>query len=79
MDGQVSRILEGQVLDEFDMVQLKRVLEVIAETSSMEKTGRQLFAVTRASKNSFNDSDRVKKFLARWNLDYKSVKGSLLA
>ncbi len=76
--AKVAPQLEGS-LDEFDRAQLETVLQVLAETDSMAEAGRRLFAVSRAEKDNPNDSDRVRKFLARWNLDYKTLKRQLSA
>lgn len=65
-------------MDEFDRVQLECVLEAIAQTDSMAEAGRRLFAVSRTQKDNPNDSDRVRKFLFKWGLDYKALKRQLL-
>lgn len=64
-------------VDQFDRVQLDEVLAVVARTDSMAEAGRVLFAASRQTKDNPNDSDRVRKFLARWSLDYKTVKRQL--
>lgn len=66
-------------IDRIERVQLLEVLQVISETRSMAEAGRTLFAVSRASKSSSNDSDRIRKFLARYNLTYAEVKAVLSA
>lgn len=62
-----------QVQDEFDRCQLQRVIEVCRECPSLAEAGRRLFAVTRLQKASTNDSDRLKKYLARFGLDWELV------
>ena len=42
----------------------------------MAEAGRKLFAASRARRAVTNDSDRVKKYLARFGLDWKLVTGA---
>ena len=55
-------------IDEFDQIQLRGVLQVCENAKSMADAGRQLFAASRQQRNTTNDSDRVKKYLARFGL-----------
>lgn len=73
----VDALLAERSLDRFEHVQLADVLQVVAETNSMAEAGRMLFAESRAVKANPNDSDRVRKFLARFDLDYVEVKKAL--
>ncbi|MFK3647221.1 RNA repair transcriptional activator RtcR [Lysobacter enzymogenes] len=63
-------------LDRFDRVQLDDVLSVCRRSKSLSQAGRELFAVSRASKASSNDADRLRKYLARFGLDWERVRGS---
>ena len=74
----VEALLSERELDRFDRVQLADVLSVIAQTTSMADAGRVLFAQSRAAKTNPNDSDRVRKFLARYELDYASTRQALV-
>ncbi len=56
-------------LDPFDAVQLAHVLQVVRQTDSLAAAGRRLFAVSRRDKARPNDTDRVRKYLARHGLD----------
>jgi transcriptional regulatory protein RtcR len=62
-------------IDPFDRVQLAEVLRVCVSASSLSDAGRRLFAVFRARKASPNDADRLRKYLARFGLEWKSVQG----
>jgi len=62
-------------LDRFDRVQLAEVIRVCRATSSISAAGRELFAASRARKTSSNDADRLKKYLDRFGLDWKSASG----
>ncbi|WP_394539864.1 RNA repair transcriptional activator RtcR [Lysobacter enzymogenes] len=61
-------------LDRFDRVQLDDVLGVCRRSKSLSQAGRELFAVSRASKVSSNDADRLRKYLARFGLDWERVR-----
>jgi len=78
-DTRFDAVIAGRVMDRFDRAQLDEVLQVIADTGSMAEAGRVLYAVSRAAKANPNDSDRVRKFLARFDLDYTQVKQAISA
>jgi len=60
-------------LDLFDRLQLERVLEVCKECRSLSEAGRKLFHASRSKKTTSNDADRLRKYLARFNLDWSQV------
>lgn len=60
-------------LDEFDRIQLEGVLRVCRRHATMAEAGRQLFAVSRLERSSVNDSDRLKKYLARFGLNWETA------
>ncbi len=57
-------------IDEFDRVQLAAVIRVCRESASLSAAGRRLFAASRAAKESRNDADRLRKYLAKFGLDW---------
>lgn len=61
-------------LDRFDRVQLEDVLAVCRRARSLSHAGRELFAVSRTQRSSTNDADRLRKYLARFELDWESIK-----
>ena len=63
-------------IDLFDLVQLEEVLRVCAHSKTMSAAGRALFAASREKKASSNDTDRVRKYLARFDLTFKDVGGT---
>ena len=67
-----------QAIDLFDRVQLAEVVRVCRQSRSMSDAGRALFAASRLRKGSSNDSDRLKKYLARFGLDWARVQSSAL-
>ena len=61
-------------LDRFDRVQLEEVVRVCAQAKSLSDAGRMLFAVSRAQRSSTNDADRLRKYLARFDLDWERAR-----
>lgn len=70
----LAKVLPGQAVDAFDAAQLAQVLAVIRDSRNQADAGRQLFAVSRGQRTSTNDSDRLRKYLVKWGLDYATVK-----
>lgn len=64
-------------LDLFDQVQLEEVLRVCRDAASLSAAGRALFAASRLEKASANDADRLRKYLARFGLDWEAVKAPM--
>ncbi|MES2295778.1 MAG: RNA repair transcriptional activator RtcR [Pseudomonadota bacterium] len=60
-------------LDLFDALQLTNVLAVCRDAKSLSDAGRKLFAVSRDAKAKPNDADRLKKYLARFGLQWDQV------
>ncbi|AOY96401.1 transcriptional regulator [Cupriavidus sp. USMAA2-4] len=78
MDGEqglVDTVLGAQAgeLDLFDRVQLEQVLEVCRSSASLSEAGRVLFAVSRQSKKQANDADRLRKYLARFGIEWEQI------
>lgn len=61
-------------IDPFDRVQLAHVVVVCRRSKSLSDAGRELFAVSRAKRAIANDADRLKKYLARFNLDFAGCR-----
>lgn len=62
-------------LDAFDRVQLAAVIRACRQSSSLSAAGRNLFAASRSGKTSQNDADRLRKYLARFGLDWAGIGG----
>lgn len=58
-------------IDDFDKIQLLGVIQVCQNSKTMAEAGRRLFAVSREQRSTTNDSDRVKKYLARFGLSWE--------
>jgi transcriptional regulatory protein RtcR len=61
-------------LDHFDRVQLAEVVKVCRRASNLAEAGRLLYSTSRNRKKTANDSDRVRKYLARFGIDWNEVK-----
>ncbi len=61
-------------IDPFDLAQLDYVLSICRESKTLSDAGRKLFAISRESKAKANDADRLKKYLARFELSWDDVK-----
>ena len=75
-----SRVLSAGTLaslDRFDRVQLEDVLSVCRISSSLSAAGRVLFDRSRERKKVANDADRLRKYLARYDLEWVELKERL--
>lgn len=61
-------------LDLFDQAQLKEVLQVCSESSTMAEAGRRLFAISRTKLKAPNDSDRIRKYLSKFGLQWNKLQ-----
>ncbi len=60
-------------IDRFDLVQLAEVIRCCRSSASLSAAGRSLFAASRAKRATTNDADRLRKYLARFGLDWAAV------
>ncbi len=67
---------KADALDRFDRVQLADVVAVCRASPSLSAAGRTLFARSLASRTTKNDADRLRKYLARFDLDFESIHAS---
>jgi len=68
-DDGLGDLLGGEI-DPFDRVQLAHVVEVCRNSKTLSEAGRTLFAESRKKKENPNDSDRVRKYLAKFGLGF---------
>lgn len=59
-----------ETVDEFDRIQLAGVLRVCRQSRSLADAGRRLFAHSRQGKATTNDTDRLRKYLAKYGLSW---------
>src|SRR6185436_5048531 len=65
-------------LDLFDQLQLASVLQVCREARTLSEAGRALFTASRGRKTTVNDADRLRKYLARFGLEWNQVHGRMM-
>lgn len=67
---------ELEKIDRFDQVQLAEVIAVCRRARSLSDAGRMLFAASRERKETPNDADRLRKYLARFGLDWQKLRAA---
>lgn len=60
-------------IDPFDRVQLAETVRVCRASRSLSEAGRSLFSASRARRSTANDADRLRKYLARFDLDWAKI------
>lgn len=60
-------------LDRFDKVQLAEVINVCRQSRTLSEAGRCLFNVSRTRRQKANDADRLRKYLARFDLCWADI------
>ena len=71
-----DHLADPEAFDEFDRAQLAAVIRACRTSPSLSAAGRRLFAASRQEKASQNDADRLRKYLARFQLDWAAVQDS---
>lgn len=61
-------------IDLFDKVQLAFVIQICRECHTLSDAGRKLYGATREKRKVQNDADRLRKYLARFDLDWEACK-----
>lgn len=75
-DGLATLLGADQIaeIDPFDRIQLAYVVAVCRESPSLSEAGRRLFAASRERRASTNDADRLRKYLARFGLEFAAMR-----
>ncbi|HMO76523.1 MAG TPA: RNA repair transcriptional activator RtcR [Sphingopyxis sp.] len=76
----LDRVLSSDrraAIDPFDRVQLAFVIATCRAARSLSEAGRSLFAVSRDLRKSTNDADRLRKYLAKFGLEWADIKTRL--
>ena len=76
LDGSLNDVLSADQLEKidlFDRLQLEQVLEICRKSRSLSEAGRTLFHVSRSKKATSNDADRLRKYLARFDLEWSQI------
>ena len=72
----LSKILskdQMDVMDLFDRLQLEQIVAHCKHCRTLSEAGRMFFNNSRNRKTSSNDADRLRKYLARFDLDWESI------
>jgi transcriptional regulatory protein RtcR len=76
-DDELADIIPAERLadiDRFDRVQLAEVIRTCRASRSLSEAGRSLFAASRKQRASTNDADRLRKYLARFELAWADFR-----
>jgi transcriptional regulatory protein RtcR len=76
-EGRLEEVLgpvRASGLDLFDRAQLSAVVDVCRRSRSLSEAGRELYAASRAKKKTANDADRLKKYLARFGIEWSDLQ-----
>ncbi len=65
-----------EAIDSFDRVQLAEVIRICRTARTLSEAGRTLFSASRKQKDRPNDADRLRKYLARFNFDWRQLRPS---
>jgi transcriptional regulatory protein RtcR len=68
-----------EMMDLFEQMQLKNIIEICLKSDSMAHAGRLLFDKSRVQKSTSNDSDRVRKYLNKYGLNWKKIQNAYQA
>ena len=60
-------------IDLFDHAQLAQVIEVCRESKTLAEAGRKLFDVSRTKRTTSNDSHRLKVYLQKFGLEFRTL------
>jgi transcriptional regulatory protein RtcR len=63
----------ADALDLFERIQLQEVLKVCSRHRSLSEAGKVLFEVSREHRSVVNDSDRLRKYLLKYGLDWRQI------
>jgi transcriptional regulatory protein RtcR len=71
--SEVLEVARSAEIDLFDQLQLTQVIAVCRASRNLAEAGRKLFSVSMAKRSSANDTDRLRKYLARFGLAWKDI------
>jgi transcriptional regulatory protein RtcR len=77
-DNTLRGLIDQQRLEEldlFDRAQLAFVVDVCRRSRSLSEAGRTLFGISRQRKALSNDADRLRKYLARFGIEFSRIQG----
>ena len=62
------------IIDDFKLIQLEAVLAVCCKCRTIAEAARQLFPKSLALKKSKNDSDRLSKYLLKFEIEWSQIQ-----
>ncbi|WP_249033309.1 RNA repair transcriptional activator RtcR family protein [Silicimonas algicola] len=74
LDARLIAEVTQDLIDPFDVPQLANVIRVCRSSATISDAGRRLFAVSRESRSTRNDADRLRKYLARFGLSWSELR-----
>ena len=75
----LQALLEPEIFDQLDLfetLQLSQVIRICQQSRSLADAGRKLFDKSRLLKTASNDSQRLRLYLKKYRLDFKTLSGS---
>ena len=72
-DARLVAEVTQDLLDPFDVPQLANTIRVCRTSATISEAGRRLFAVSREMRKTRNDADRLRKYLARFDLTWSDL------
>lgn len=73
-DARLVAEVTEEPLDPFDIPQLANVIRVCRSSATISDAGRRLFAISREQRKTRNDADRLRKYLARFDLNWSELR-----
>ncbi len=76
---ELAALLGDEVVESMDLfyqLQLAAVLQVCRQSRTLSDAGRVLFQASRTQRTVLNDADRLRKYLARFGLDWERASGA---
>lgn len=72
----LSVLTQNQIanIDPFDRPGLANVISICQDSETLSDAGRKLYTVSREIRKSKNDADRLKKYLAKFELSWSQVR-----
>ncbi|GAB2704926.1 RNA repair transcriptional activator RtcR [Aliiglaciecola aliphaticivorans] len=77
---ELSRYIDEEqlsIMDVFDQMQLKNVIQVCLSSTNLADAGRKLFNISRKNKSSSNDSHRLRVYLQKFGLSFAQLNSEL--
>jgi transcriptional regulatory protein RtcR len=66
---------QAAAIDPFDRIQLAHVITICRRSRSLSEAGRTLFVASLAKRASSNDADQLRKYLQRFDLSWRALRG----